>query len=540
MALVDTEKMGVVGQGFNQLPVLRQLGMFVGLAASIAIGVTAVLWAWQPDYRTLYSNLTEKDIGMVADALAKSGVEYKMGGDGATVMVPAGKVHDARLKLAALGLPKGTGTGFEMLDEDSGFGTSQFMETARYQRALEGELSRTIGAMVNVQSARVHIAVPKQSSFVREPKKTSASVLVNLYPGRELDDGQVGSIVHLVAASVPNLEANGVTVVDQSGRLLNSSETSDDVRVTSNQLTYQKSLESYYIKRIESILSPVVGIGGVRAQVVADIDFTTTEQTQESFKPDTPSVRSEQIVEENARGGQTAGGVPGALSNQPPEAGAITPPAAAAAPAAGGSTTSLTTAPGTTRRATRNFELDKTISHTRQASGRIQRLSIAVVVDDQQIVENGEVTRTPHPPEEIERMTNLVKEAVGFNEQRGDTINVINKSFAAPLPAEPLPDVPLLDQPWVSSATRIGLAGALLVVLMFGVLKPVLTQLAAKGAESRSAVQAGELALAGEARAAIPAPTPQQNALTTAKTLATQEPQRVAQVVKNWVENDAG
>ncbi len=534
MALVDTEKMGVVGQGFNQLPVLRQLGLFIGLAASIAVGVTAVMWAWTPDYRTLYSNLTEKDVGMVADGLAKAGVSYKMGGDGGTVLVPAGEVHNARLKLAAMGLPKGTGTGFEILEEDSGFGTSQFLENARYQHALEGELSRTISAMTNVQGARVHIAVPKQSSFVREPKKTSASVLVNVYPGRELDDGQVGAIVHLVAASVPNLEAGGVTVVDQSGRLLNSSETSNDVRITANQFTYQKSLESYYSKRIESILSPIVGIGGVKAQVVADIDFTVTEQTQESFNPETPSVRSEQVMEENGRGAQGVGGVPGALSNQPPQAG--TP-----APAPAG--TSLTTPPSTTRRSTRNFELDKTISHTRQASGKVQRLSIAVVVDDQQKVdENGEVARTPHAPEEIERMTNLVKEAVGFSETRGDTINVINKSFAIPPPAGPLPEIPLLERAWVPSAIKVGLAGVLILVVMFGVLKPILTELAAKGVAFKStAPQTGELALAGgEPRVAIAAPTLQQNNLTTAKTMATQEPARVAQVVKNWVENDAG
>lgn len=539
MALVDTEKMGVVGQGFSQLPVLRQLGLFIGLAASIAVGVTAVMWAWTPDYRTLYSNLTEKDVGMVADALAKSGVEYKMGGNGSTVLVPAGEVHNARLKLAAMGLPKGSGTGFEILEEDSSFGTSQFLENARYQHALEGELSRTISAMINVQSARVHIAVPKQSSFVREPKKTSASVLVNLYPGRELDDGQVGSIVHLVAASVPNLEAGGVTVVDQSGRLLNSSETSNDVRITANQFTYQKSLESYYNKRIESILAPIVGTGGVKAQVVADIDFTVTEQTQESFNPETPSVRSEQVIEETARGGQGAGGVPGALSNQPPEAGTAAPGAAAPGAAA-----SLTTPPAGTRRSTRNFELDKTISHTRRQSGKVQRLSIAVVVDDQQAVdEGGEVTRTPHAPEEIERMTNLVKEAVGFSEARGDTINVINKSFAVPPPAEPLPDVPFLEQAWVPSAIKVGLAGVLIMAVMFGILKPILTELAAKGVQFKNlAQQSGAMALAGgEARAAIAPPaTPQQNNLTTAKTMATQEPARVAQVVKNWVENDAG
>ncbi|MFQ5488555.1 MAG: flagellar basal-body MS-ring/collar protein FliF, partial [Gammaproteobacteria bacterium] len=438
MALVKTDEIVSQTRGFNSLPWLRQIGLMVGLAASVAIGVAAVLWAQAPNYSLLYSNLSEQDVSEIAQALQQADIPYKLSKDASTVMVADKHVHDARLKLASQGLPKGVGVGFELLDQHQTFGVSQFMENARYQRALEGELARTISSLQKVRSARVHLAIPKRTAFVRNRKKPSASVTVDLYAGRTLGEEQVAAVSHMVAASVPNMEVEQVTIIDQRGHLLTAAEGSRDMRLTATQFEHRKRVEEYLTRRIEGILTPIAGDGAVRAQVTADIDYTVTEQTRESYNPDLPAIRSEQTFEEQSTGSSTlAGGIPGSVSNQPDEKnnqGSAVDKVAAENPAT------------SSRRVTRNYELDKTISHTRSGGGGIRRLSVAVVVDDKSVVnEDGEVVKEPFSNEELERLTGLVKEAVGFDALRGDRVKVVNTSFSTPLPPEALPEPSLLE-----------------------------------------------------------------------------------------------
>lgn len=558
MAIVKAATFNAQARGFGRLPVLRQFGLMIGLAASVAIGVALAMWSHQPSYSLLYGGLSDKDSSQVIDALQKANIPYQLEAGSGAVLVPGTQVHEARLKLASQGLPKGSGEGFELLEKEQSFGTSQFMENARYQHALEGELARTIASMGNVQDARIHLALPKQSVFVRDRQKPSASVLINLYSGRTLDDGQVAAIVHLVAASVPHLEASEVTVVDQQGHLLTSGDSSRDMGLSDSQFKYTRRLEDSYVKRIEDLLAPLVGQGGVRAQVVADLDFTVTEQTQENYNPDLPALRSEQTSEDqNSGAGMGASGIPGALSNQPPGAGTTVPPTpAAAAAAAAPSASAAPPAPqNTSRQATRNFELDRTISHTRLASGNVKRLSVAVVLDDhQKVADDGSVERKPLSADELTRYTQLIKEAVGFDARRGDSVNIINASFQVPAPIAPIPDPPFWKQPWLWDLAKL-IAGAVgVILLLFGVLKPVLRSLAEKGVQSGPdggamlSVQGAEggvgddrVSLSGGGRQAqLPNPNSNyDNHLTVARAAVAQDPKRVAQVVKNWVGTDA-
>lgn len=529
---------GLSVYGFGSLSVTRQVGLLVGFAASIAIGVGVALYLKTPDMRGLYSGLSERDIVQVTDALQKNGIRFDV--SGGAVMVPSDQVHDARLKLAAQGLPNSSATGFELMDKEQSFGTSQFMETARYQRALEGELARTISSVRNVESARVHLALPKQSVFLREQKNPSASVLVNLFPGRTLDEGQAAAITHLVSASVPNLLPEHVTVIDQKGRLLTSPDDAGTGAISSTQFEYRKKLEDYYTKRIEALLDPIVGVGGVRAQVTTELDYTVTEQTQESFNPDLPALRSEQSAEEEVSGKGAAGGVPGALTNQPPAGGTTGAPAA---PAGGDNGSSKSN-----KRITRNYELDRTVSHTRAPGGKVQRLSVAVVVDDKQITnEQGEVTREPYSEEELSRFTSLIKEAVGFNVQRGDTVSVINSAFSTPPKSEPLPELPLVEQPWIWQAGRIAAGALVALFLLMGIVRPIMRTLAEKASVLPPPPQpVDEQQLALQALAMQGGNNPRlthggyDNNLTQAKNMATQDPRRVAQVVKQWVGEDGG
>jgi len=358
-------------------PVIRQLAVMVGIAASVAIGVAVVLWSWTPSYSLLFGNLAQKDASEVVAALQQAGIDYEVNQETGAVMVPSGKVQEARMKLAGQGLPHSDSLGYELLQQETGFGTSRALEAARFHRALEGELARTISTLANIQTARVHLATPKQSVFVRKRKQPSASIVVKLYSGRSLEKGQVTSVIHLVASSVPDLESNRVTVVDQKGNLLSSQMDGGQMMLTGSQFEFTRQLEDRYRQRVEDILIPILGEASVRAQVTAELDFTVTEQTEERFNPDLPALRSEQINEQASRL-SSAQGVPGALSNQPPAAG-VAPERAGGGLNAGGSDSSPL---NTSKRATRNFELDKTVSHTRLPSGTLRRLSVAVVVDD--------------------------------------------------------------------------------------------------------------------------------------------------------------
>lgn len=545
MNMPDTSAMNL---GFLRLPVVRQLGLLLGLAVSVALGVGAVLWSQEPSYRPLFTGLADKDSAQIVDALQKVNTPYKVEAATGAILVPADRIYDLRLKLAGQGLPKGTAGGFEIMQEQQGFGASQFLEVARYQYALEGELARTITALANVQSARVHLALPKQSAFIRARQEPTASVLVNLYAGRTLEQSQVAAIVHLVASSIPNLSAQRVTVIDQQGRLLTGAQQAQENGLSASQLEYTQRLEDSYAKRIEEILLPVMGAGKVKAQVAVEVDFTVTEQTQEDYNNEKPLVRSEQVREEKTVSGANATGVPGALSNQPPaEATLVQNSLASGEGSANASTENKAEAAplNSSNHTTRNYELNRVISHTRLASGMVRRISAAVVLDNKVVVnDDGEATPMPLKPEELERITGLVKEAVGFNEKRGDTVNVLNIAFTPPEEAEPLPDTPFFDKPWVAAAGKSLLAAAVVLVLVIGVLRPVLSALATRGANAGAdgglSLRDDRVSLgAGAAPRLAAAAGDYEGNLGTVKSLAAQDPKRVAQVVKTWVAKDA-
>ncbi|HET8699084.1 MAG TPA: flagellar basal-body MS-ring/collar protein FliF, partial [Gammaproteobacteria bacterium] len=395
-------------------PALKQILLLVGLAAAIAAGVALVLWSQGSNYTPLYSGLSDRDVGEITAVLDGSGVPYKLDPGTGGVLVPSERKYEVRMQLASSGLPRGAGFGIDEMPGKSTFGQTPFMENALYVRAVETELARTIGAMQPVESARVHLALPPQSVFLRQKREPSASVMLKLFSGRRLDDGQVQAVVHLVASSVPDLVPSRVTVVDQTGALLTSRAADETSALTGSQFEYRKQLEGEYVSKIESLLGSVVGPERVRASVSAELDFTVTEETRESFDPNVQVLRSEQTSEDSRRGDGVQG-VPGALSNQPPQVAAQTAagPNGAAAPAEPQSTS---------RSATRNFELDKTISHTKQAVGAIKRLSIGVLVDNKPAA-NGRGAGTPLTEAELASMTSLVKQAVGFDEMRGDTIS---------------------------------------------------------------------------------------------------------------------
>ena len=393
----------------DSVPGLRQLSLLVGVAAAVAAAVWLVLWSQGPNYSLLYGQLSDRDAAAVVQSLSAAGIPHRLDPGSGAVMVAADRLHDARLRLAGEGLPQGDGFGAEMLRDQEGFGTSQFMESARYQHALETELARTIVRVQGVQSARVHLALPKQSVFLRDRRRASASVMLQLYSGRRLDPGQVSAIVHLVASSVPELEAAQVTVVDQNGTLLSSPRDGDDLAATARQLDYQRQLEDRYERRIEELLSPLVGVGRVRAGVTADVDFTVAERTREDFDREQQVVRSEQTAAESRPAGDLALGIPGALRNQPPEA----PPAPPAAAQQGDAAAAGAANAATSQRATRNYEIGRTISHVREPTGSVRRLSVAVILDNKPAPAGaaeaeGAAATSAWTAEEIERFTTIV------------------------------------------------------------------------------------------------------------------------------------
>lgn len=537
-------------RNMSRLPLLRQMGLLLGIAGSVALGVAVVFWSQTPSYRLLYNELADRELSQVIESLEQANIPYKLDGASGGVLVPDKQLYDARLKLAAQGLPQSAKQGFDSIAEGSSFGTSQFMENARYQRALEGEVVRTISAIRSVESARVHLAIPKQSLFIRAQQRPSASVLVNLYAGRRLDRGQVAAIVHLVASSIPDLDPERVTVVDQKGRLLTSKDDKDSGLNTS-QFVYAQGIEEAYIKRVEDLLIPIVGLDGVKAKVAVDMDFTITEQTQESYKPANNPVRSEEVVREEtiATGLVSAAGVPGALSNQPPAAG-VAPEVATATPANPAQAISPPEIPkNTSSRTTRSYEVDRTISRTRNVPGRIRRISVAVVVDHKQSKgSNGQITSTPRTEEEMERVTALVKEAIGFNADRGDSVQVVNTPFTPAPELEPMPEEAWWQQSWIWDIGKQVLGVLFVLYLVFGVLRPAMRNLSSKSASSGAGelqvvtTADGTLAYATNAEGAPMLSSPQSNydaQLAAAKGLVSEDPKRVAQVVKTWVASDA-
>lgn len=523
----------------DRIPGMRQLAMLIGLAASITLGVMAAFWAQAPSYSMLYSNISDREAGEIIDVLTGSEIPHELDRKTGAILVAGDRIHDARLKLAAQGLPRGSDFGLEIIQGETGFSTSQFMENARYHHAVETELSRTIGNLRPVQHARVHLALPKSSAFLRHKKKPSASVLVHLYPGRQMEKPQIASIVHLVASSVPELEAGEVTVVDQHGRLLKSPGDDGTMTMSTQQFEYAQRLEESYTTRIINLLTPMLGQDRIRASVTAKLDFTVREETREEFNPDSPVVRSEQFAEDRSTGGGVSnGGIPGALSNQPPATGNAQTQAAAAEPA-----DKETTPPvNSSLKRTRNFELDRTISHTQQPTAEIERLSVAVVVDDKQITdEDGEVTTEPLTTTEIEEISRLVREAVGFNEERGDSISVSNVSFFEE-PEPPAVEEPgFLDSPGLKSLLKQLVGAALLLFIGFKIASPIVASLSQGLTDAPRSSGSGLVvdSTGGvSAAAATPEPLNFNDKVSVARQLADKNPERVAQIVRQWVDTD--
>ncbi len=514
----------------------------IGAAAVIAFMTVVWLWSQQPDYRVLFSNYSDKDGGAVVAALEQMNIPFKFSEGGSAIMVPSNHVHEARLKLASQGLPKGGNVGFELL-ENQKFGVSQFVEQVNFQRALEGELERSIQSVDTIQVARVHLAIPKSSVFTREQKKPTASVLLNLHAGRSLDKRQVSAIVHLVASSVPDLPITNVTVIDQNGNLL--SDTGKDGLsdgLDPAKLKYIEDLQRNIIKRVESIIIPLVGANNVRAEATAEVDFSTVEQAAEIYKPNQApediTVRSMQSSESSSSTSTTTGGVPGALSNQPPVP--ATAPLVANDPAEG---TAVTTPVSSQRNVTTNYEVDKTVRYVQQPMGGIKRLTVAVVVNHITGVDaDGKTVTRPLTDNEKTQINELAKQAMGFNAERGDSLTVVNNSFVS-AEQEVLPEIPFWKQPaTIEMAKDAGkfLIGLIVILLLYlRLLKPMVRTLITPAApllpapaDDGSVVKLSN----NESLSArgLGAQGYEENLVVT-KQIAKENPKLVANVVTSWV-----
>ncbi len=534
----------------NQLSLQQKMGLGVGIAALIALIAGAWIWGQTPDYRVLYTNLSDRDGGAIIESLQQLNIPYKFSDGGGALMVPANEVHEARLKLAGQGLPKGGTVGFELM-ENQKFGTTQFAEQVNYQRALEGELARSVQTIGAVAAARVHLAIPKPSVFIKEQQRPSASVVLTLRGGRLLDSSQVSAIVHLISSSVPDLAAKDVTVVDQDGALLSAIQDENGTGLDPNQVKYVQQIEKNYIKRIENILSPLYGAENVRAQVTANVDFARVEQTAESYKPNQnpadSSIRSQQSVETLNGSGLSASGVPGALSNQPPIP-ATAPIVAAPAPAATDPASSAKL-DNLHKESTVNYELDRTISHTVLPVGMIKRLSIAVVVNNHKLTDaKGKVSYKPLTDAEKAQVDNLVKDAVGFDTRRGDSLNIQNAAFNDE--KETVAETPLWQQPeMIELAKQLGkylIITIIMLFVVFKIIKPAFNSLTqARVAQEEAATaealaadhavthgEAGTDEAAGSYKPGIP---PYEQNLQIARQIAQQDPKIVASVIKEWV-----
>jgi flagellar M-ring protein FliF len=525
--------------GFVQTPTGRTVIMMIGAALIVGAMSAVFLYSQQPDYRVLFSNFSDRDGGAIVASLQQMNIPYKYAEGGGAILVPANMVHDARLKLASQGLPKGGNVGFELM-ENQKLGVSQFLEQVNYQRALEGELARSIQSIGAVAAARVHLAMPKDSVFVRDQQKPTASVLVNLNAGRTLDSQQVSAIVHLVASSVPELSPKNVSVIDQNGNLLSDpSKPAGANGLDPSQLKYVQNLQDSIVKRIESIVTPIVGQNNVRAEATADVDFSQSEQAAEIYKPNqgqnTGSVRSQQSSETMSNTPLNASGVPGALSNQPPAPATapITAPAGASASASANAAASTPTG-NVHKDMTVNYEVDKTVRYVQQPMGGIKRLSVAVVVNYKtETNKDGKTVTKPLSEAEKNQISDLVKEAMGYNKDRGDTLNVVNTPFAAP-EKEKIESTPIWKQPDnIQTAKEYG-KYALYAVILFLMYSRVLKPLLARIVEAMQPPP--PLMIEEEAAAPVHiAPRGYEQNLGLAKQLARDDPKVVANVVKAWV-----
>ena len=536
---------------FERLSAQQKLGLAVGMAALVALLVGAWIWGQTPDYRVLYSNLSDRDGGAIIDSLQQMNIPYKFADGGGALMVPSNEVHEARLKLAGQGLPKGGTVGFELM-ENQKFGITQFAEQVNYQRALEGELARSVQTIGAVAAARVHLAIPKPSVFIKEQQKPSASVVLTLRGGRLLDSGQVSAIVHLISSSVPDLSAQNVTVVDQDGTLLSAGQDDNGTGMDAKQIEYVKQVEQNYIKRIENILAPLYGAENVRAQVTANVDFARVEQTAEIYKPNpTPAdstVRSQQNSETLNGSGLAASGVPGALSNQPPvpaTAPIVAPPGTANTQ--GAANNPAPKLDNMHKESTVNYEVDRTISHTVMPVGMIKRLSVAVVVNNHKTTDpKGKVSSKPLSETEKAQIDNLVKDAVGFDSTRGDSLNIENAAFKDY--KETATEVPIWQQTdMIELAKQIAkylIITIVMLIVVFKIIKPAFRPLQPFKSDEREhqetpkhgpAAYAEGAGAPDEADQYTPTVAPYEHNLNIAKQIAQQDPKIVASVIKEWV-----
>jgi len=554
--------------GFSRLDSSRKFGLIGGALALLAVLMLAFYMNRQADWKVLYANLSDKDGGAVIAQLTQMNVPYKHAEGGQAILVPADRVHDSRLRLASQGLPKGSIAGFELMDNNR-LGMTQFQERLSFQRGLEGELTRSIQALSSVADARVHLALPNQNGFFREQQKPSASVLLTLHSGRTLDRAQIAGIVHLVASSVPELNPKAVSVLDATGALLSNPADGQTGSVDTQQLQYVQQLEQVYVRRIMDLLEPLVGRENVRAQVTADVDFSLTEQTQEQHRPnqgtEPSAVRSQQTIEaRDANGNLPPPGAPGAVANQPPAPTAA--PVNGAPGAVGVTGPNGTTAVGANGLARReqvtNYEVDKTVRVTRGATGTVRRLSAAVVVNHRSITnDKGEIISEALPPEQVEQMTALVREAIGFSQDRGDSVNLMNSPFTRT-------KADTTEVAWWRAGDNRELAQSLAwpvgmvllgLIIFLGVVRPALRDMrrppTAADAQATAAVgpngeplqldavlddQPDRPALLPKPTAASNEPTAEMLRLDDARRLAKENPVAVANIIKNWVSGEAG
>jgi len=534
---------------------LRPLLLLVGLAAAVAAGVGVTLWTKGPTFSVLYATLADEEAAAVTRSLSTAGIEYRMEAGSGGISVPAERLNEARMLLAEQGtLQSG---GFANLSKEGGFGVSAFMEGARYQHALETELAKTIASLQQVAAARVHIAAGRNSSFIRDRTPARASVFLQLKAGRKLSSEQVTAIVNLVGSSVADIDPEQVTVVDQTGRLLSSPQGRGEFALRDQQVEFARQMEEMYSQRVEALIAPLVGAGRVRAEVSAQFDMSASEEAREQFNPQGVVVRSEQLSEDRS-GTAVARGIPGSASNQATAA-AATP----ADPAAAAVSTNATPPPPASVQSTRNYEIDRTVAYTRQPAGRLKRLSVAVLVDHVQVPgRDGKPTDAPLTREQIDRITALVKDAVGFDTARGDSVSVINSPWRGDprLTATDLETVPFYEQAWFLDVAKIVAGLIALTLLMLMVIRPLtqrITAMLPRPAEPADAdddrfipsrnlpVVAGAGGEGGQPGTAVAgagstemqrkkAPTKYDEQVEFARQLVQEDPARVAQVVRKW------
>lgn len=535
MAEAATLSGGTIRESIENKPWLRQILMMVGIAASVAVGAAAVLWSQGPEYKTLYSSMPPERSASVLDALSSVGIPYRLQEQTGAIMVPSDRLHDARIKLAGNGVIN-DGSGLEMLREETGFGVSDFMQSKKYEHALETELARTIESMHQVRKARVHLAIPKHSVFVRDQRQSSASVMLDIYAGGVLNRQQVRAIVNMVSGSVPGLSAESVTVVDQTGSLLSSLDDGDDMEINTRQFEYRKKVEKEYEQRITSLLTPIAGIGRVKVQAAVELDFSRVEESRESWNPEAQVLRSEQVTTDRKTGAGGAGGVPGALANQPP----------------GSEGTAGEDIAAESSSITRNYEIERVLNYTARPAGDVQRLSVAVVLDDSLPEGTKDKAQAPeYTDAQLEKLASLVRDAVGFDAQRGDRVTVISASFR---PNKLMDDTgveqpALWEQDWFISLVKQALTGIAVILIVFSVIRPTIKTLMqsqlpastqrsqAGGADGAVYHSRGDI---NPAVAALSGPNAKhmEDSLDAIREVADQDPKLVAQVVKNWIALD--